>query len=89
MSKRLQRCSSAVLLTQAREDVLRLLLPPDELCDWLATVIAKRLNSGENVPEAYMRWLYRVQMIRLGLPGPEVISLTDEDWAAIQEEVSE
>lgn len=74
---------------QAQQDVLRLLLPPNDLCDWLGTVIATKLNRGDSVPESYMRWLYRVQMIRLGLPGPEVMSLTDDDWAAIQDEVDE
>ena len=72
-------------MTPLAANTLVLLLPPDELCTWLATVIAKRLNNGEHVPAVYMRWLYRVQMCRLGLPGPEVTGLTDEDWAAIIE----
>lgn len=76
-------------MTPAAHDTLTLILPPDELCDWFSRVIADRLNNGGRVPEAYTRWLYRVQMIRLGLPGPEVVSLTDEDWATIQEEIEE
>lgn len=70
-------------MSPAATDTLALLLPPAELCNWLATVIAKRLQAGERVPEAYKRWLYRVQMTRLGMPGPEVMGLTDEEWAEI------
>jgi hypothetical protein len=70
-------------MTPAAHDALTLLLPPPALADWLGTTIAVKLSRGDKVPEAYMRWLYRVNMIRIGMPGVEVVSMTEEDWAAI------
>lgn len=72
-------------MNQAAQDTLALLLPPPQLADWIGHVIAEKLNKGLYVPETYQRWLYRVQMARLNLPRPEIISLTDEDWDQIKE----
>ncbi len=70
-------------MTPPAHDALALLLPPPALADWLSTVIAQKLGRGDKVPEAYTRWLHRVQMIRLGLPRPEVVSMTAEDWDSL------
>jgi len=72
-------------MTQAQQDALALLLPPDALTNWLSKFIANKLSNGQPVPEAYTRWLYRVQMIRLNVFGPEVRQLTDEECNEIYE----
>ncbi len=71
------------------QDTLTLLLPPDDLINWISRVVALKIERGDFVPEQHTRWLYRVQMLRLGLPRPEVLSLEDEDWEALAELVVE
>lgn len=72
-------------MSQLPRDAMALLLPPDALCDWLATVIAARLNNGERVPAAYTRWLYRVNMLRLNIPMPALQALTADEWNEIEQ----
>lgn len=72
-------------MNQAARDALTLLLPPPQLADWIGHVMAEKLSKGLYVPEAYQRWLYRVQMARLNMPGPEITNLDADDWDQIKE----
>ena len=78
-----QRKAVLKSLNQAQRDALTLLLPPTEFLDGVSKLIANKLGRKEHVSPATLRWLYRVQMMRLDVLGPEVKQLTVEEWDGI------
>jgi hypothetical protein len=67
-------------------DLLLILSPPMRLIAWLETVWAAKQVKGEQVPENFLKWLERWKAIRSELPS-EIDYVTDEEWAAVGEQV--
>lgn len=67
-------------------DILTLLAPPIRLVDWLEQVFEQKHKKGEDVPQAYIKWLERWKAIRAD--GPALTDgMTQEEWEQLGEKV--
>ena len=48
-------------------DSIMIMLPPSRLAGWLTRVFAAKEVKGEVVPLEFIRWLERMDRIRLGI----------------------
>lgn len=67
-------------------DILRVLAPPLRLVAWLEKVFEAKRNKGEMPPDEFIRWLWRWDVIRQGLPAV-TDTVTPEAWDAIRDAV--
>lgn len=69
-------------------DSIMIMLPPSRLAGWLTRVFAAKEVKGEVVPLEFIRWLERMERIRLGITT-ELSVLTDDEWRAINRYLNE
>jgi hypothetical protein len=69
-------------------DILRILAPPTRLVAWLERMFEAKRNKTppEMPPDEWIRWLWRWDEIRQGLPAV-TDNMTPEAWDAIREAV--
>ena len=69
-------------------DSIMIMLPPSRLAGWLTRVFAAKEVKGEVVPPEFIKWLERMERIRLGITT-ELSVLTDDEWRAINRYLNE
>ena len=69
-------------------DSIMIMLPPSRLAGWLTRVFAAKEVKGEVVPLEFIRWLERMERIRLGITT-ELSVLADDEWRAINRYLNE
>lgn len=69
-------------------DILRVLAPPVRLVAWMEKEFERRRNKTppDMPPEEWIRWLWRWDAIRQGLPAV-TDTVTPEAWDAIRDAV--
>lgn len=67
-------------------DLLTIIAPPLRMVAWLELVFDNKRSKGEDVPEAFTKWLERWQRIRSDLPS-EIDGTTEADWLELERKI--
>lgn len=64
-------------------DLLLVIAPPLRMVAWLELVFENKRAKGEQIPEAFTKWLERWQRIRSDLPC-DIDGATEEQWLELE-----